>query len=102
MLVRTDIPLGVAAAMIVHAAGESAAFNPPTPGTFAVVLGVDSAAALEAVDAQLAQHGVSRIMIREPDPPWNGQPMSIGVTPIARENVRGVLRHLRLYQGQKP
>jgi hypothetical protein len=85
-----DLPRGIQAAMLVHAAGESAPGNLPE-GTFAVVLAVPDEGALILVVARLAAAGVSFVRVTEPDPPYNGQLMAVGVRPARKEVVR---RHL--------
>lgn len=80
-IVRGDLPRGVMAAQLVHAAGESVRGELP-PHTRAVVLAVADEAALLRVAARLHDLGVPHRLIREPDPPWHGAAMSIGVCPI--------------------
>lgn len=100
MLVRDDIPAGAAAAQLVHAAGESSPGNLPCD-TFAVVLAVPSAGDLEALAERLVTLGVRHVLIREPDAPWCGEAMALGLAPVDRETVRVVLKHLRLYKGPR-
>lgn len=90
MIVRTDISVGLLAAQIVHAAGESSPGNLPED-THAIVLGVPDEPALAAVAARLAKAGVRHVAIREPDAPWSGAMMAIGVVPARKEVLR---RHL--------
>lgn len=85
MIIRSDLPPGVALAMAVHAAGET---GPADPFTIAVVLQVaDEAELLSLVDADAC-------LIREPDPPWHNAAMALAWRPGAR---RRELRHLRLW-----
>lgn len=81
-IVRGDLPRGVIAAQLVHAAGESVRGELP-PGTRAVVLAVHDERSLVRVAARLHDLGVPHRLIREPDPPWCGAAMAIGVCPIA-------------------
>lgn len=102
--------LGITAAQITHAAGESfadfvrnACPKPPDgwrctrePGhdgpcaavpivprtTIAVVLGVPNQRALLRVEKRLLDAGIRHVAVREPDAPWNGQLMTIGLWPI--------------------
>lgn len=79
--------------MAVHAAGES---GPADPGTIAVVLQVTDEAELMALFAELDtndQH--TPYLVREPDPPWNGQAMALGfLTPHGKSSA---VQHLRLW-----
>lgn len=90
IVVRRDLPLGLLAAQVVHAAGESAPQRLP-PGTYAIVLSVEGPAELEALAARLGARNVRHTLIRENDPPYSGQATAIGVEP-ARRSV--LARHL--------
>lgn len=86
-IVRDDLPRGVIAAQLVHAAGESAGGELP-PGVRAVVLAVPDERSLVRVAARLHDLGVPHRVIREPDPPWCGAAMAIGMCPIAETDRR--------------
>jgi peptidyl-tRNA hydrolase len=94
-IVRADLPFGTKAAQLVHAAGESSPGNLPE-GTYAVVLQARDEEHLNQVSVQLAENGILHCLIREPDEPWNGQLMAIGVLPMARSKVRKYLSQLPL------
>ena len=84
------------AAQLVHAAGESAPGGLPS-GTHAVVLGVENEAALHEVERRLFQLGLPHHAIREPDAPWCGALMAIGIPPMApTKQLRKVTKKLRL------
>jgi hypothetical protein len=82
--------LGVIAAQVTHAAGESFAawaFRRPNPlalldPTIACVLGVPNEQALKRLEKKLKAAKVPHIAVREPDAPWNGQLMTIGLWPM--------------------
>lgn len=95
-VVRGDLPRGVLAAQLIHAAGESGAGV--APGCFAVALAVDDEAALLRVEDRLRFYDIPHRAIREPDAPWCGQLMAIGVVPRARDDreLRRVLQRLPL------
>ncbi len=76
--------------MLVHAAGESSPGNLPHD-THAIVLSVPSEPALAALAERLTKAGVAHVVINEPDAPWNGALMAIGVVPGRRSELR---RHL--------
>ncbi len=98
MIVRKDLPFGVALAQTVHASGESAQNTKVPPNTHAVVLAVPDEASLLAVEKKLLEAGIEISAIREPDAPWNGQLMTIGIKPQPREKIRKLLSNLPLYR----
>ncbi len=83
------------AAQIVHAAGESSPGN-LSPGTHAVVLTTPDEAALHAVAVRLEAAGISFVRIEEPDAPYLGQLMALGVRPGRKEVVGRPLSSLPL------
>lgn len=94
VVVRSDLPVGLQAANLVHAAGESSPGGLPS-GTYAV--------ALHATHAQLAHlamrlraSGVPHACVHEPDAPWCGALMAIGLVPAPREEVRRLVSSLPL------
>lgn len=68
-----------------HAAGESSPGNLPHD-TRAVMLHAAGEAELLALEAKLIAAGIPFTAIREPDMPWNGQLMAIGLKPCVRTN----------------
>lgn len=92
------MPLGNFAAQLTHASRKSAwlASERPPENTHAVVLGVPDEQALLAVAARLAAAGLSFVLVREPDPPFNGAATAIGVCPGPRSPVRKLLSGLPL------
>lgn len=48
-------------------------------GTHAVALAVPDEAALLDVAARLERRGLPFVLVREPDPPWHGAAMAIGL-----------------------
>lgn len=85
VIVRDDLPLGTLAAQVVHAAGESSEGCVPS-GTHAVALAVSSEEALEHVEQKLVDLDVPHTSIREPDVPWDGALMAIGIRPMPQSN----------------
>jgi hypothetical protein len=81
--------------MCVHAAGESSPGDLPED-THAVVLAAEGEAALVAVKDRLARAGIAHVVIREPDAPWNGALMAVGVAPGRKEVLRKFLSSLPL------
>ena len=95
VIVRTDLPKGIQAAQIVHAAGESSPGNLPE-GTFAVVLAAPNEKALKTIARRLAEACIRFVPISEPDPPYCGQLMALGLVPKRKEELRRQLSSLPL------
>lgn len=135
-VVREDLPLGTLAAMLVHAAGESAmraenwCLEPddhgcevcrhdyqrgygwnydegcgncggygllPDAPIHAVVLAAKDEAALLEVEMRLTLAEIHHRSFREPDPPWDGALMAVGIEPTRdRATLRRVLGKLKL------
>jgi len=77
--------------MLVHAAAESS--KGTTTGTHAVVLGAPSEDTLLELEKRLQRNNIPHTAFREPDPPYNGSLMSIGIEPV--EDRRMVRRYLK-------
>jgi len=83
------------AAMIIHAAGESSDGNLPD-GTYAIALAAQSEIQLLAIEKKLISNNIPHVAIREPDAPWCGQLMAIGIAPCDRAKVRKEVSQLPL------
>ena len=91
---REDLPKGVLAAHVCHAAGES---GPAPPGSIAVVLGVAGEPELLLVADKLDAQRVPHVLIREDSGPYEGQVTAIGIQPTNdRASVRKAVSSLRL------
>lgn len=90
IIVREDLPRGIQAAQIAHAAGESSPGKLPS-GTHVVVLACKNERELNAASAKLSNSGLRHVRIEEPDAPYNGALMAIGFEPASKEVMR---RHL--------
>ncbi len=98
VIVRTDIPVGRQAAMLIHAAGESAINI--VPGTYAVALSSPDEGRLLKLEQRLLWEEIPHAAFREPDAPFNGALMSIGIEPVEdRRMVRRFLRGFSLFGG---
>ena len=110
IIVRRDLPLGTMAAMITHAAGESAALYTGNSdstfytgdddyytfmGSVAVVLGVDNVAQLLKTSRKLSECNIPYVGVRESSPPYDGAYMALGLVPIERDKVAGLLKDLQ-------
>ena len=106
VVVRRELPLGVIGAQLLHASGESARLAPLPPGTHAVLLEVEGQDPLLQLEAILTRQGIPHAAVREPDEPWCGQLMAIGLAPLRRHQLTGeakrFLRRLSLFpQGER-
>jgi hypothetical protein len=95
VIVRADLPRGVQAANIVHAAGESSPGG-LAAGTYAVVLTAPDELALHRVALRLEAAGVALTRIVEPDAPHDGALMALGLAPRPKEVLRRLLSSLPL------
>jgi hypothetical protein len=94
-IIRGDLPVGVFAAQLIHAAGESA--NGVKPGTYAVALAARDENHLGFIEAKLRRLSIPHHAIREPDAPWNGALMAIGIEPVTdRQPLKKVTKNLKL------
>lgn len=87
--------MGAQAAQLIHAAGESSPGNLPK-STFAIALTVRDEAELHELAIKLDHAGIAFKLIHEPDEPFNGQLMAIGVLPRPRSQLRRHLSNLPL------
>ncbi len=95
-IVRRDLPRGTLAAMLIHAAGESSGSVPP--GTHAVALAAEDETHLERIERRLIFERIPHVAIREPDPPWCGALMAIGLPPALRRSLPSLLNQLSLLE----
>ncbi len=86
------------AAQLIHAAGESSPGN-LSPGTYAVCLAARNEAHLLEIEERLKLREIPHSAIREPDPPWSGALMAIGISPAAWMEARRALSTLPLLKG---
>jgi peptidyl-tRNA hydrolase len=93
-IVRKDLPRGVIAAQLIHAAGESSPGDLPE-GTIAVALEA-SPQKLHQLEERLTHDNIPHKAIREPDAPWNGELMAIGVHPDSRDKLKKYFSQLPL------
>jgi len=96
VIVREDLPIGVKAAMLIHAAGESSRLIEHLPtNTYAVALQAtgDQLLYLEQDLIKLAFRHV--VVVETPPSKWSGQKMSIGIQPLPKSVIGPLLRHLK-------
>ncbi len=99
-VVREDLPLGMIAAQLIHAAGESSPGN-LSEGTYAIALAVPDEQGLKALIRELHDHRVEHVIIREPDAPYYGQLMAIGIVPRPRSTLTKILSKFPLLKRSK-
>lgn len=106
IIVRRDLPLGVLASQIVHAAGESVASYETGAcefyGATAVILEVKDEAKLLDVMYLLRDNGIQHVRINEDSLPYNGALMAIGVIPQERGKVGQLLKDLQTLKTLTP
>ena len=96
VVVRSDLPHGVQVAQTIHAAGESCE-GPLPSGTYAVALSVPDETSLRELARRLWDSEVPHKLILEPDAPYDGQAMAIGIFPTTdRDRVRRLTSSLPL------
>lgn len=80
------------AAQLVHAAGESFR-DPPIRGSpiYAVALAARDEVDLLRLEQKLIRADIAHHAVREPDPPFNGELMAIGIRPIYRDRVKKII-----------
>jgi len=89
VVIRLDLPRGVQAAQIIHAAGESACMaGSVPPGTNAVALGVPCEARLLELGRTLTEAGVAHAAIVETEGPFAQQTMAIGCSPATKKELK--------------
>jgi peptidyl-tRNA hydrolase len=92
--VRPDLPRGLLAAQVTHAAGESST-GKLNPGTYAVVLQADAQGLLQ-LEQLLKDQSVPHRAIRESDEPYTGDLLAIGLCPAPRDQVSKYVSSLPL------
>lgn len=96
VIVRADLPRGVQVAQTIHAAGESCE-GPVPAGTHAIALAARDETHLREIRDRIWRAGIPHTLICEPDPPYDGQAMAVGLWPTSdRPAVRRVTSDLPL------
>lgn len=96
VIIRADLPSGVRLAQSIHAAGESSDGPLPT-GTYAYALAARDEDHLFEIANRLWDAEIPHKVISEPDAPYDGQAMAIGIWPTYdKERIRKVVSDLPL------
>lgn len=102
VIVRSDLPVGVAMAQVVHGAGESAGRYGVLPShTIAIVLDGGDEYGLFRAQKLLLANNIPHVPIVESDPPYAQQLMAIGVLPTADDVVVKLLKPFQLIRDLK-
>jgi hypothetical protein len=89
-LTRADIPIGLQAAQLIHAAGESSPGS-LSPHTYAIALTCSDETSLQALSEKLFFAGIKHKRIVESVAPWTGQLMALGIPPASRNFLKKYL-----------
>ena len=95
-ITRRDLPRGVQAAQLIHAAGHSSPGAALPTGTFAIALTCADEVELSDLYRRLKMAGIDAVAINEPDEPYNGALMAIGLPPNYRSTYRRFMSNLPL------
>jgi hypothetical protein len=88
---------GVCAVQAAHAAGESVQGGPASGDTHVVALVAERSEDLESLSVTLTFAGIHHVVIREPDAPYNGAAVAVGVAPVVdREVVKPHVAHFKV------
>lgn len=102
MIVRRDLPFGTLVAQTVHAAGETALPGGVPSGTRAVALAAKNEQHLLKIANRLRSRSIPFKIICEPDQPWDGAAMAIGLYPTQnRKSIKRALSRLPLIKEKK-
>jgi len=100
IFVRRDLPIGIIASQITHAAGESAAlyqdvYGKRFPGATAVVLEAKDELGLQKIRDHLKSLDIQYLEVHESEGIYHGQFMAIGIVPTEREFLAPKLVHFQ-------
>jgi len=94
--VRRDLPRGVQAAQLIHAAGHSSPGKALPQSTYAIALSCADEAELRELAKRFQEDGIHCHRINEPDEPYNGQLMALGLPPAYKSTYRRFISNLPL------
>lgn len=89
---------GVAAVQAAHAATECLRRLPVSPQTTVAVLVAETSMDLESLSGVLAVAGIHHALVREPDPPYHGAAVALGVEPTDRQRVAPHMRSFKPFR----
>lgn len=86
---------GLAAVYAAHAASEAIRTLPVHPETAVGVLVVEKSDMLEALAQRLSEAGIHHRLITEPEHPYLGAAVALGVEPLPKDRVRPYMAGLQ-------
>lgn len=98
VVVRPDLPIGLLAAQVAHAAGESSPGNLPS-GTHAVILQA-SKNEIEALSSKLKEGNVPHVLVRDCD--LQNEVTALGIEPALKSKIRPWVSSFALLRGANP
>lgn len=104
VLVRKDLPVYVQMVNVGHACGEAILNAPISKRTVIRLLHVASEAELLEYKAKIEAKGFHVAVVHEPDPPYNGQAMSLATEPLTERTsaLSKVVYHLKTAREEAP
>jgi peptidyl-tRNA hydrolase len=96
VIVRQDLPRGIQAAQLIHASGHSARVGLLPEGTYAIALSCRDEGELRTLSERLKAAGLAHHLIHEPDSPYGGALMALGLEPNYKSKFRRYLSNLPL------
>ena len=95
IVVRADLPIGMIAAQVAHAAGAGSERHPPD--VHVIVLAVANEEELRLISQRLLDSEIAQTLVVESDAPYTEQAMSLGCELVCdREPLRRILSSLPL------
>jgi hypothetical protein len=95
-IVRRDLPRGTQAAQLIHAAGHSSPGMNLPAGTYAIALSCKDEFELQTLSERLMAAEIPHHRICEPDEPYNGELMALGLPPAYKSTYRRFVSNLPL------
>jgi hypothetical protein len=89
---------GIAAAQASHAATECLRTLPVPSDTSVCVLVAECENDLVSLSERLTAAGIHHVLIREPDPPYNGAAVAVGVEPQDRSVVQPFVADFKVFR----
>lgn len=89
---------GVAAVQAAHVAAESIRCLPVSNETIVRVLAARDTDELRALSARLKELGIHHVLNTEPDPPYKGVCVALGVEPMEEDRIKPLMAGLKVFR----
>lgn len=89
---------GIGVCQAIHAATECIRTVPVSDQTHVVALVAEKSEDLVLLAERLREAGIHHVLIREPDPPYNGAATAVGIEPQDRERIRPFVAHFKVFR----